>query len=91
MLARIVGIVVGALVWTSAAIAQPVPQVVRTEAGNLAVETWIGGLAGPWGAAFLPDGRLLVTEKRGTLRLVPEAGVIGKPIAGVPEVRNNFV
>lgn len=65
---------------------RPVPQVVRTEAGNLAVEIWIGGLSGPWGAAFLPDGRLLVTEKSGNLRLVPRQGEILPPISGVPEV-----
>lgn len=66
--------------------AQQVPQVVRGESGNLRVETFVGGLDGPWGAAFLPDGRLLVTEKSGTLRLIPEAGKLGAPIRGVPEV-----
>lgn len=69
-----------------AAEAQQVPQVVRAESGNLAVEVYAGGLDAPWGAAFLPDGRLLVTEKSGTLRLLPEKGHLGAPIRGVPEV-----
>lgn len=78
--------VLAALALAAPAAAQPVPQVVRTQAGNLRVETFVGGLSGPWGAAFLPDGRLLVTEKSGTLRAIPGAGRLGPPIRGVPEV-----
>ena len=39
----------------------------------------------PWAMTFLPDGRLLVTEKAGTLKLYDDAGVIGE-VAGVPDV-----
>ena len=44
------------------------------------------GLAHPWGMAFLPDGRLLVTERAGRLRLVESNGALGAPLAGVPKV-----
>lgn len=50
------------------------------------VVPFASGLEHPWGMAFLPDGRLLVTERPGRLRLVGSDGVVHGPIAGVPEV-----
>ncbi|RYI85968.1 MAG: PQQ-dependent sugar dehydrogenase, partial [Acetobacteraceae bacterium] len=44
------------------------------------------GLERPWGGAFLPDGRLLVSERPGRLRLVGRDGVVSPPLAGVPAV-----
>ncbi len=49
-------------------------------------ETVAKGLASPWGLQFLPDGRLLVTEKPGRLRVVARDGAIGPAITGVPKV-----
>ena len=40
----------------------------------------------PWSLAFLPGGRMLVTEKGGTLRVVDPSGAISPPISGVPRV-----
>lgn len=57
-----------------------------SSAGPLEVETVAGGLAHPWGMAFLPDGRVLVTERQGRLRVVTRKGQLSAPLTGVPEV-----
>ena len=44
------------------------------------------GLEHPWGVEVLPDGRFLVTERPGRLRLVGRDGRLSEPLAGVPEV-----
>lgn len=43
----------------------------------------------PWGLAILPDGRFLVNEKGGTMRIVAASGAVGKPIDGVPKVNSD--
>jgi glucose/arabinose dehydrogenase len=44
------------------------------------------GLQNPWSLAFLPDGRMLVTERPGRLRVVGSDGSVGEPVQGVPAV-----
>jgi glucose/arabinose dehydrogenase len=58
----------------------------RSQAGPISVVTVAEDLEQPWGLAFLPDGRMLVTEKAGRLRLVGQDGSLSEPLAGVPEV-----
>jgi glucose/arabinose dehydrogenase len=58
----------------------------NTKAGTIKVETVATGLSHPWGLAFLPDGRMLVTERSGTLRLVSKDGKLSPPLSGVPQV-----
>ena len=55
--------------------------------GNVTVETVATGLARPWALAFLPDGRILVTERPGRLRIVDSSGRLSEPLAGVPQVQ----
>jgi glucose/arabinose dehydrogenase len=57
-----------------------------TEKGRIRVATVTEGLENPWGLAFLPDGRMLVTERPGRLRLIEKNGRVSSPLAGVPEV-----
>ena len=57
-----------------------------SSAGDLKVETVAGGLVHPWALAFLPDGRMLVSERPGRLRIVTRGGELSAPLAGVPEV-----
>lgn len=60
--------------------------VIDTKQGRIRIQTVAQGLERPWGLAFLPDGRMLVTEKPGRLRIVTEDGAISEPIKGVPKV-----
>src|SRR5450759_4050482 len=60
------------------------PQTFPSSAGDLAVETIAGGLMHPWSLAFLPDGRMLVTERPGRIRIVTRAGQLSPPLAGLP-------
>ena len=57
-----------------------------TGAASIRVETVASGLHHPWGLAFLPDGRMLVTERKGLLRVVTPDGEVSGAIYGVPEV-----
>ncbi len=60
-------------------------ETIETSAGPAELQRVAGGLEHPWGLAFLPDGRMLVTERPGRLRIV-EDGRLSPPVAGVPEV-----
>ncbi|WP_164841007.1 PQQ-dependent sugar dehydrogenase [Sinorhizobium meliloti] len=68
------------------ATAQDSPRMLDTESGPVSVEVFAGGVEHPWGAALLPDGDMLVTERPGRLRLVSAEGAVGEPIEGVPDV-----
>ena len=60
-------------------------QTVQSSAGNLTATVIAEGLDHPWALGFLPDGRMLVTERSGQLRVVND-GVAGEPVEGIPNV-----
>ena len=59
----------------------------RARSGALEIETVARGLEHPWGLALLPDGRFLVTERPGRLRIVSSDGRLSEPLGGVPAVQ----
>jgi glucose/arabinose dehydrogenase len=77
------GAVAGAAVLAAAGCARP-----QVGAGQERVRavTVAEGLEHPWGLAFLPDGRMLVTERAGRLRIVEPSGAVSAPVPGVPPV-----
>lgn len=54
---------------------------------DIVAETYAEGFEIPWALEFLPDGRLLVTERQGTILIVSPDGSVSEPIDGVPPVR----
>ena len=73
-------------VCAAASFAMAQPSSVATQAGPLNVDVVVDRLDHPWALTFLPDGRMLVTERPGRLRLVSADGKLSSPIAGVPAV-----
>lgn len=63
---------------------------VAAQESSLRPVTVVRGLANPWGLAFLPgfenEGRMLVTEKRGQMRIASVRGELGPPLEGLPPV-----
>ena len=53
---------------------------------SLRLVTVAGGLEHPWSLAWLPDGRMLVTEREGRLRIVAADGTVSAPVTGLPEI-----
>lgn len=71
----------------SAIVAPTLAAPVATEKATVRIETVASGLQHPWGIAFLPDGRALVTERPGRLRILSRDGQLSAPVAGVPTVQ----
>ena len=61
----------------------PTPPAIDAPISAKAVVT---GLDNPWCMAFLPDGRMIVTEQTGRVRIVDRDGRASEPLAGVPQV-----
>lgn len=59
-----------------------------SELGPVIVTTLVKNLEHPWGMAFLPDGRLLITERPGRLRIYSK-GKVSPPVSGIPAVYAN--
>ena len=62
-------------------------QVIATKQYQVRIVTVLSGLEHPWALAFLPDGRMLVTERPGRMRVIDRGGKLDPvPIAGLPRV-----
>jgi aldose sugar dehydrogenase len=61
-------------------------QTYRSDEHAFRVVLVVQGLEQPWSMAFLPDGRMLVTEKAGRLRIISQGKLDPQPVAGLPRV-----
>ena len=61
-------------------------QVFKSDLGDIRVDTVVSGLSHPWALAFLPDGRILVTERPGRMRVATRDGKLSPPLEGVPKL-----
>ncbi|MGL4636998.1 MAG: PQQ-dependent sugar dehydrogenase [Beijerinckiaceae bacterium] len=66
--------------------AQAQSRTFTTEQATVTVETVTKGLENPWAVAFLPDGRMLVTERPGRVRIIDKDGKLSAALTGVPQV-----
>lgn len=64
-------------------------QTVQTDGLNFKVEILAEGLENPWGMAFLPDGRILIAERPGRLRIYADGQLLEEPVSGLPPVWAN--
>jgi len=67
-------------------VADPDGQVIRSEKQTFKIEIVARNLETPWGLAFLPDGRLLITERPGRLRIVDHGKLLEESVKGLPKV-----
>ncbi len=62
---------------------QPVEDSFLPEGDGVKVELWVSNLKIPWSLVFLPDGRALVSERPGTIKLIKNGRVLPKPYARI--------
>ncbi|MFO8033535.1 MAG: PQQ-dependent sugar dehydrogenase, partial [Desulfohalobiaceae bacterium] len=85
--AVMLGVLALLLLTSSASVSEQI-QTIRSKKGTaVGLERLVEGLNHPWGMAFLPGGRLLITERNtGRLYILNTDNTLSKPVQGVPEV-----
>jgi glucose/arabinose dehydrogenase len=67
----------------------PTGKIIESEKQKFIVDTLTAELTNPWGMAFLPDGRILITERAGEIRIVKDGKLLVEKIGNVPAVFAN--
>ncbi|NOT46048.1 MAG: glucose sorbosone dehydrogenase [Acidobacteria bacterium] len=74
----------GTLIERPAYVADPNGQLLQTGQQRLRIEVFTTGLDTPWGMGLLPDGRLVVSERPGRIRIIARDGTLGEPVKSTP-------
>src|SRR4051812_22525316 len=61
-------------------------KIIESENQKFSIDTIATGLTNPWGIAFLPDGRILITELSGEIRIIKDGKLLDEKISNVPAV-----
>lgn len=64
----------------------PDGQVIHSQKQTFKIEVIASGLETPWGETFLPDGRMLISERTGALRVIDHGRLLPEPVSGTPKV-----
>ncbi|MEY4929943.1 MAG: hypothetical protein RI909_667 [Bacteroidota bacterium] len=64
-------------------------KIIESEKQKFGIDTITAELTNPWGIAFLPDGRILVTERAGEIRIIKDGKLQAEKIGNVPAVFAN--
>lgn len=64
----------------------PNGKVIKSEKATFKVEVLAKGFNQPWGLEFLPDGRMIFTERSGAVRFLDKSGKVSAPVKGTPKV-----
>jgi len=76
--------------WLKARVAEPeAPLVEDAKSHPFRVETVVQGLEGPWAICFVPDGRMLITEKPGRIRIIDSQDGQPRHLTGTPTVKTD--
>jgi glucose/arabinose dehydrogenase len=63
--------------------------IIESEKQKYQIDTLTNQLENPWGITFLSDGRILVTERKGEIRIIKDGKLLNEKIEGVPAVFAN--